>query len=115
MSELIDFTRIQETSDGDMEFEIELIGMYLEDASEHVDTILQLLDAADWEALKSPAHTLKGSSANIGATGLQEVATLIEKCATMKDSSKKDAHSSLLRLTLAKTSDIFNAYVAEHS
>ena len=79
MAEIIDISRIQETSDGDIEFEIELIEMYLEDAKDHIGHIGTHISNNNSSGLKQSAHTLKGSSANIGAVGMQEAASHLER------------------------------------
>ena len=78
MTAYVNLSRIQETSDGDIEFELELIEMFLDDAKEHVQSIINNIDSKDTETLKQVAHTLKGASANIGATALLNVAYDIE-------------------------------------
>lgn len=114
MSE-VDFTRIQETSDGDMEFEFELIDMYLEDAKGHVDTLTGMLQAGEAEGLRQAAHTLKGSSANIGANLIMEVCTRIEAAASAQDLSRADALGAELEDAFSRTERVFKAYVAEHA
>src|SRR5450830_1623089 len=42
------------------------------------DQILQALDQRDWERAEILAHTLKGVAGNIGATGLQQLATELD-------------------------------------
>lgn len=113
MADPIDFTRIQETSDGDMEFEAELIEMYLEDAQMHVDNIGAQVSSGDGAQLKTTAHTLKGSSANIGAVGMQEVAAALEKCTNDDLSGGEDLYARLTSV-FADTRKAFEAYVAEN-
>lgn len=115
MSGPVDFTRIQETSDGDMEFEVELIEMYLEDAGDHAQTLLGILDSTNHEEIKQVAHTLKGSSANIGATLVQEVTAVIEKSASLGDMGDTESHSRKLKNAIAETETAFRAYIKEHS
>ena len=43
------------------------------------DQILQALDQRDWERAEILAHTLKGVAGNIGATGLQQLATELDE------------------------------------
>lgn len=110
MTDIVDFSRIQETSDGDMEFEGELIEMYLEDAREHLNNILGLLGGSDAETLKSASHTLKGSSANIGAVGVQTVAGAIEKAAADGQVAPASEGEDL-KAVLDKTEVVFREYL----
>jgi len=56
--------------------------------------ILKALDGNDWDAAERLAHTLKGVSGNIGATGLQQLAEIIE--AAIKGHRPRDELNGLL-------------------
>jgi CheY-like chemotaxis protein/HPt (histidine-containing phosphotransfer) domain-containing protein len=60
-------------AEGEADFALEMIGLYLENAPQLIDTIRQSMMAGDAPVLQRSAHTLKGSSASLGA---QRVATL---------------------------------------
>ncbi len=51
----------------------ELIGMFLEDAPKHMQNITEGLATNDIGRVERGAHTLKSSSANIGALGLSDL------------------------------------------
>ena len=55
------------------------------------DQILQALDQRDWEQAEILAHTLKGVAGNIGATGLQQLATELDALV----SERADADAAL--------------------
>lgn len=76
--EPVDFTRIQETSDGDAEFEHDLFAIYLEDCKGRIDALRDAVNAQDAALLHREAHTIKGSSVNVGTTRLHEIAQQIE-------------------------------------
>ena len=59
----------------------DLVRIYLEDAPERVRELESAAGTADAAAQIAPAHTLKSSSANIGATALSELARGIEHAA----------------------------------
>jgi CheY-like chemotaxis protein/HPt (histidine-containing phosphotransfer) domain-containing protein/two-component sensor histidine kinase len=59
----------------------DLVRVYLEDAPERVAEIVIAAETGDAAAQVSPAHTLKSSSANIGATQLSDLARGIEHAA----------------------------------
>jgi signal transduction histidine kinase/CheY-like chemotaxis protein/HPt (histidine-containing phosphotransfer) domain-containing protein len=59
----------------------DLVRVYLEDAPERVRELESAAGTADAAAQIAPAHTLKSSSANIGATALSELARDIEHAA----------------------------------
>ena len=62
-----------------------LIRIYLEDSPKLIGQIQTALDNRDCAALVAPAHTLKSSSANLGAMALSDIAKTIEKSARNSD------------------------------
>ncbi len=58
---------VQET---DSEFVVELIDIFIKETPEHIKSIAKALDAKDKQSLTITAHTLKGSSLNLGAKQL---------------------------------------------
>jgi HPt (histidine-containing phosphotransfer) domain-containing protein len=58
---------VQET---DFEFVIELIDIYLNETPTQIQTMVKALDTQDHYMLTIAAHTLKGSSLNLGAKQL---------------------------------------------
>ena len=65
----------------DPEFLAELIDTYVADAPVQVRSLQVALAAGDVEALIRPAHTLKSSSASLGALGLAEQCRQLEQAA----------------------------------
>lgn len=55
-----------------------LVRVFLEDAPTHVQRLEQAAGNGDFAAMVAPAHTLKSSSANLGAMALSAVAKRIE-------------------------------------
>lgn len=77
-STVIDMDRINDAADGDVEFLRELVGVYLEDASEKLNELQQAIERSDAHRLGRTAHQLKGSSANMGAIHVSQIAKEIE-------------------------------------
>ena len=90
----IDPRRLQEYSGGDLEFEQELLELFITDAEQHLQGIeeavaqIMTLEEADskesnisqhLEIIRQEAHHLKGASGNIGAYSFQAIATQIEQ------------------------------------
>jgi HPt (histidine-containing phosphotransfer) domain-containing protein len=71
--------RIQAISDGDFVFERELIESFLSNTEEHLRSLEAALHEGNGEEVERQAHTIKGSSANAGARGMQEIADRIEQ------------------------------------
>ena len=72
------FEHLLEITGGDLEFVNELVDTYLADGTAQVAALQAALAAADTEALVRPAHTLKSSSANVGALALAEACRTLD-------------------------------------
>ena len=81
---------------GDREFVVELIGTFLADGAEQVMAIDAAVAAGDAQALVRPAHTLKSSSATLGASRLSAMARALEmagRSGSLGDSITRDAQA----------------------
>ena len=82
---------------------IEIIDCYLEDAPQHIQTIARAISQKDAAELRRSSHTLKSSSATLGATNLaafcQELETL-SRLVNIEDSSShtKDGAEQLAQI-----------------
>jgi two-component system sensor histidine kinase/response regulator len=72
------FAHLLEITGGDLEFVDELIDTDLDDGLVQLEAMRQAADAADAAALVRPAHSLKSSSANVGATAVTEACRALE-------------------------------------
>ncbi|MBT3856519.1 MAG: Hpt domain-containing protein [Nitrospina sp.] len=77
-----------ELCDDDEELFLEIVGAYLEDASEHSRQLLFALEAGDAHEVEERAHALKGASANICAGPVREAAGQLERAGRNKDLSQ---------------------------
>lgn len=71
-------TELTETTGGDVGFVRELVETYLADTPAQLDAMTAAVDADDAAALVRPAHTLKSSSATVGAMRLSVAARELE-------------------------------------
>ena len=71
--------------DGDEELLDELLDMFLQDFPARSKELKQALEENDAMLLAQRAHTIKGTSANIGAHALKDVAFEIEKTGNAGD------------------------------
>ncbi len=74
----VDAATIEELRDIMEDAFAELVHTYLQDAPDRLSAMQRAVDARDPEALRGPAHTLKSSSANLGALHLSELAKSLE-------------------------------------
>lgn len=78
-SEILDQNTVAELLEiGDAEFLQDLFETYMEDAHEKLDGMTQALADGDAQSLGRLAHTFKGSSGNIGAMGLSNIAEKLQ-------------------------------------
>ncbi len=83
---VVDMERIRHAAEGDTEFARELSMMFVEDTERRLHTISELLsEKGDIRSIIREAHTIKGSSANVGAETLRETARKMEKAAEEED------------------------------
>ena len=69
---------LRESMGGDDEFVTELLETYLDDGAAQLGAIEEAIAAGDPAALVRPAHTLKSSSATVGALRLAELCRGLE-------------------------------------
>jgi HPt (histidine-containing phosphotransfer) domain-containing protein len=79
---------------GDRGFVVELIETYLTDSAEQVDAVESAVAADDPAAVVRPAHTLKSSSATLGARRLVVTARALEmagRSGTLDEAARRTA------------------------
>ncbi|HEX5050865.1 MAG TPA: Hpt domain-containing protein [Planctomycetota bacterium] len=76
MDQILDMSVVEEllsfSDDGDPELLLDLIQMFLDDGPCKVQAVSEGLAAGDFDKMERAAHSLKGSSGNLGARLLQE-------------------------------------------
>ena len=78
---LIDWQHLHQLSEGNAEFELELLQMFIEDTYSHLELTKAGLAASDFQQLMREAHHIKGTSANVGATSMHLAAERLEQLA----------------------------------
>ncbi len=76
----------------------EMIESYMEDSPVHIETMVQALVAADPQALQRAAHTMKSSSATLGASHLAQLCRELEVMG--QSSNLSEAETKLQQLQL---------------
>ena len=73
-------SNLRELNPGDNgEFLREIVGIYIEDTPKRVAELRKFLAAGDLAAFTRAAHTIKGSSANVGAARVRALAERLEQ------------------------------------
>ena len=76
---VFDTAHAREITEGDMDFLKELIEIFKGDCPERLTEISAAIKEKDFKALNETAHSLKGSSGNLGLTRVYELSCTLEK------------------------------------
>lgn len=92
----------------------EILQVYLESSPDLVNGISQALQSESMEDLRIHSHTLKGSSANIGANQLAEYSAQMEEMAK-NQSITGESHTLFVTIQseIATVSDFLHEYIAQ--
>jgi two-component system sensor histidine kinase/response regulator len=97
-------------AEGEPDLIVELIDLYLEDAPRKLASMLEAVAGADEGALRRVAHSLKGSSASLGAC---RVAALCEKLERADCDDSFGRGGALLALLGQELERVRQAFAAE--
>ena len=106
----VDLGRLREVSMGDPGFERVLLEAYLEESMALCAAIQEAIKAADGNALSHAAHSLKGSSANVGAEEVRRIATVLERVELDADPDAAAILSTNLRAQLERLREFVAGY-----
>lgn len=107
----IDFSRIQEVSRGDREFENELFKAYFSDCDAGLSDLLQAVEIGDLDSARKHAHAIKGASINIGTTRLHEYAHAIESGEAIQESQIDAATLTALQVAYDEVKAAIRTYI----
>jgi HPt (histidine-containing phosphotransfer) domain-containing protein len=101
--------------ESDMAFVRDLVDAYIADSAGCIDAIEAAVAAGDAEALVRPAHTLKSSSATVGAMPLSATARTLETAARSRalDDEETQAAAARIRGEWEAASVALRAWLAE--
>ncbi len=95
----IDLEQLNQISEGDIEFEIEVLQAYAEDIHQRIDLVSEAIANNDHGQIMRLTHHIKGSSSNVGAWQMEALAVQLEKLAQSQN--------------LANTSEIIDNMIRE--
>ena len=95
--------KLRESVGGDQEFVADLAGTYLAEGDGHIQAVEDALARGDIEGMVRPAHTLKSSSAALGAARLSALSKEIEHAAREGRTDGLDASVAEARVTWTET------------
>jgi HPt (histidine-containing phosphotransfer) domain-containing protein len=91
-----------ERVEGDRELLEELAQLFAEECPKAMQEIRDALEAKDAALLERHAHTMKGSSSNIGANGAAAAALLLEQRARSRDLAKAPEDFRILQAEIGR-------------
>jgi CheY-like chemotaxis protein len=74
-----DLEQLHQLSDQNLEFEQELLRLYLDDTHAQLPALRQAIDTQNLRQIEQLAHHIKGSSASVGASPLEQLAEALEQ------------------------------------
>jgi HPt (histidine-containing phosphotransfer) domain-containing protein len=74
----IDLVQLNQISEGDIEFEVEVLQVYVEDISQRIEKLREAIANNNLLQISQEAHHMKGSSSNVGALQVRDLAVQIE-------------------------------------
>ena len=98
---------VQET---DSEFVTELIDIFIKETPGHIKSIANALDAKDKQSLTITAHTLKGSSLNLGAKQLGAVCYKLEELGRSNNTISASITTKDIEIEFEKAKEILLAF-----
>lgn len=73
------YAQLEEVADGDRDFLIEVVEQFLEGADKLMDQLVTDAEAGQLESMTRAAHTLKSSSAAVGAMRLSDLCDQVQR------------------------------------
>lgn len=95
--------------EGEPDVIVELIDLYLEDAPRRLVLMQESLIGKDWPSLKHEAHTLRGSSGNLGALKMANICNELEEVKLVEPLPGVAALLSCLEQELEQVRQVFMA------
>lgn len=83
----VDLTRLTNDFGDDRDFLIEIYTTYLTDCGERIGQLKAAIQANDDQKCAFTAHSIKGASANVGADGVQAIASEMEQAAKQSETA----------------------------
>lgn len=107
---LLDFQRLNSISRRNRRFQRRLLQKVLAMAHQDQNQLLTELDNQNWPVIEITAHRLKGSSANVGAIAVHQVATDLEANAQSQNRRQCEDSLTLLKEKLVE----LDRFIGQH-
>ncbi len=104
----IDFASALERVEGDKSFLEELLDLYFEDFSEKYERLQKAIEQKNFDLIRELGHSLRGSSANLSLTFLQETSFHLEVAGRERNVEKAKKALALLDQEFKKLKDFLS-------
>ncbi len=104
----IDYPSVLERIGGDKSFLKDLLNLYFEDFSEKYERLQKALEQKNFDLIRELGHSLRGSSANLSLTFLQETSFHLEKSGKERNAEKAKKALALLEQEFKKLKDFLS-------
>ena len=101
--------------DGDTSLVTELIEIFLTDGPDRMQTARQGIEQGDLEAVERAAHSLKGSSGNLGANFLMAAAEEMQNASREGDETRVKQLAPEFEASFAAAEDALRNLLAQYS
>ncbi len=104
----IDYASALERVEGDKSFLEELLNLYFEDFSEKYERLQKAIEQKNFDLIRELGHSLRGSSANLSLTFLQETSFHLEKAGRERNAEKAKKALAFLDQEFKKLKDFLS-------
>jgi len=109
MAQVLDMAVVEEllslSDDGDPELLLDLIKLFLDDGPAKVQSLLEGLYERDFDKMERAAHSMKGSSGNLGARLLQDTCERLQLSTRKHDFSTTQQLAGQMKAQFADVAD----------
>ncbi len=104
----IDYPSVLERIAGDLSFLEELLNLYFEDFSEKYERLQKAIEQKNFDLIYELGHSLRGSSANLSLTFLQETSLHMEVAGKERDVERAKKALALLEQEFKRLKDFLS-------
>ena len=108
MNRALAIENVLERLGGDEELLAEVVELFIDEVPDILCSLEEAIKNGDWENARKLAHTLKGSSSNIGAERFASLALELEKTSKDQDSSRAVEAFQLLKDEFSAVEEFVN-------
>jgi CheY-like chemotaxis protein len=101
----MDWEHLRQIADYNLEFELELLELFLTDSQNHLQELETAIAQASMPGIERASHHLKGASANVGAEGIRLLAAQLENQARQGQIDAPDQSLQYLHQALQEFRD----------